>query len=337
MDWNGVFLESVIMNILIKHLSVIEYWNLRQAVPGLFKKMYVPTVNDLVHQRLIVALDKFQGVKGTGERFMKSFNHRYFITGGFLLGVIQGDSLVHETPQCYERDHDLPVDANKNKYIDIDLVRVGSLTFREDNVKEYQKIHLDSLFKGTKTDNLPEFEDYKSDEIKTVLRTKHTIDDVDTKIDYLCVFNTNSALRFVREFDLDVVRNIYSFQHGLMMFSPLSITKRECSLDLEMGSRMRIKLMDMRSELNGAYIDNLRHKTIPVIYNRLHKYHKRGYKLHIVNYKKIMQVDKKTFEDIAKMGSTADILKECILLMEKFTNFVWETFWTKEKIDVLSK
>ena len=234
-------------------LCPLDIFSLFKALPGLLlfykrKHKLAPSTNALKHvldKRLTSALCSVYG-KYNGDMFMRQMAlHHLVLTGGFLLAVLNGDSVR----EC--SDVDFMCMTNHKDWTEF-----------EENTRKIQSVFKDFVYKDSnKTD-------YDNSYAVSTFRSK------EPKKKFQCIWLYQGICDYkkhVDSFDLDFCANYYDWDH-LVIKSGTSVRERSCT----------IKLHDcyghyLHCSIPHSFIDEV---VFEKKWQRICKYRKRGY--HIV-------------------------------------------------------
>lgn len=217
----GVLKNKDIVSCLIPFLNIIDYINLRRAVP-LNKSLLSPT--ELLSKRFSFRIRSDLGLSEEVARALEGLlftepekRSPVYLTGGFLVALLRGDPFIEGQ--------------------DVDLFYNG-----------------DELLQGSfpkgDVDDTDNFEEYDGLTSIIDVKTNHY---GQAKIQFINHIGCESALTSISRFDIPICRNAFNLQLGLRLCHNLEdLTRQRCTVVLSDWISRIWKLQYLR-ELKGYY------------------------------------------------------------------------------------
>lgn len=214
----GVLKNKDIVSCLIPFLNIIDYINLRRAVP-LNKSLISPT--ELLSKRFSFRIRSDLGLPEDVARALEGllFTEPVYLTGGFLVALLRGDPFIEgqDVDLFYNADEMLYESFPKGDVVDI----------LDDTSEEY--------------DGLTSIIDVKTNHYGQA------------KIQFINHIGCESALTSISHFDIPICRNAFNLQLGLRLCHNLEdLTRQQCTVVLSDWISRIWKLQYLR-ELKGYY------------------------------------------------------------------------------------
>lgn len=241
----GVLKNKDIVSCLIPFLNIIDYINLRQAVP-LNKSLISPT--ELLSKRFSHRIRSDLGLSEEVARALECLlftepekRSPVYLTGGFLVALLRGDPFIEG------QDVDLFYNGDELLHESFPKGDGDDTTIRVDTSQEYEG--LTSII-DVKTNHYGQ-----------------------AKIQFINHIGCESALTSISRFDIPICRNAFNLQLGLRLCHNLEdLTRQQCTVVLSDWISRIWKLQYLR-ELKGYYTR---------LNKRVEKYQRRGFQIDII-------------------------------------------------------